>query len=97
MPDHLVHALWATTLMPLGGTTKLSYAGLDQWQKTSGHPVNVTFVAGVSAFQLQGDAPSSELRTELALLYGESLRSAFRADEASHAAVTTVGQKWDRD
>ncbi len=68
VPDHLVHALWATTLMPLGGTTKLSYAGLDQWQKTSGHPVNVTFVAGVSAFQLQGDAPSSELRTELALL-----------------------------
>ena len=68
VPDHLVHALWATTLMPLGGTTKLSYADLDQWQKTSGHPVNVTFVAGVSAFQLQGDAPSSELRTELALL-----------------------------
>ncbi len=58
VPDHLVHALWATTLMPLGGTTKLSYADLDQWQKTSGHPVNVTFVAGVSAFQLQGDAPS---------------------------------------
>ncbi|KUR78042.1 hypothetical protein AQZ49_08390 [Novosphingobium sp. FSW06-99] len=68
VPDHLVHALWATTLMPLGGTTKLSYADLDQWQKTSGHPVNVTFVAGVSAFQLQGDAPSSDLRTELALL-----------------------------
>lgn len=68
VPDHLVHALWATTLMPLGGTTKLSYADLDQWQKISGHPVNVTFVAGVSAFQLQGDAPSTELRTELALL-----------------------------
>ena len=68
VPDHLVHALWATTLMPLGGTTKLSYTDLDQWQKTSGHPVNVTFVAGVSAFQLQGDVPSTELRTELALL-----------------------------
>lgn len=68
VPDSLVHALWATTLFPIGGTTKFSYADLDLWQKTSGHPVNVTFVPAVAAFQLQGDAPSSELRNELALL-----------------------------
>ena len=87
VPDHLVHALWATTLMPLGGTTKLSYADLDQWQKSSGHPVNVTLVAGVSAFQLQVDAPSSELRTELALLTAYARDPGFGPETSEKIAM----------
>ncbi len=87
VPDSLVHALWATTLLPLGGTTKLSYADLDQWQKTSGHPVNVTFVSGVTAFQLQGDAPSSELRNELALLTAYARDPGFGRELAERIAI----------
>jgi zinc protease len=88
-PDSLVHALWATTLLPLGGTKKLSYADLDQWQKTSGHPVNVTFVSAVSAFQLQGDAPSSELRNELALLTSYARDPGFGPELAEK--IATIG------
>jgi zinc protease len=87
VPDILVHALWATTLFPLGGTTKLSYAGLDQWQQTSGHPVNVTLLPAVSAFQLQGDAPSSELRNELALLTAYARDPGFEPEIAEKIAI----------
>lgn len=86
-PDSLVHALWATTLLPLGGTTKLSYADLDQWQKTSGHPVNVTFVPAISAYQLQGDAPSSELKNELALLTAYARDPGFGPELAEKIAM----------
>ena len=79
-PSDLVHALWATTLFPIGGTRHLSYDELDAWQQSSGHPVNVTLVPGVGAFRLQGEIPSNDLATELTLLTAYAREPGFRAD-----------------
>ena len=76
----LVHAVWATTLFPIGGTRHLSYDELDAWQQSSGHPVNVTLVPGVGAFHLKGEIPSNDLATELALLTAYAREPGFRAD-----------------
>ena len=76
----LVHALWATTLFPIGGTRHLSYNELDAWQQSSGHPVNVTLVPGVGAFRLQGEIPSNDLATELTLLTAYAREPGFRDD-----------------
>lgn len=76
----LVHALWATTLFPIGGTRHISYDELDAWQQSSGHPVNVTLVPGGGAFRLQGEIPSNDLATELTLLTAYAREPGFRAD-----------------
>lgn len=89
VPENLVHALWATTLFPIGGTRHLSYAELDAWQQSSGHPVNVTLVPGVSAFRLQGEVPSGDLERELALLTAFVREPGFRDDMA--ARIASVG------
>lgn len=80
VPADLVHAVWATTLFPIGGTRHLSYDELDAWQQSSGHPVNVTLVPGVSAFRLQGEIPSNDLATELTLLTAYAREPGFRDD-----------------
>lgn len=79
-PSDLVHALWATTLFPIGGIRHLSYDELDAWQQSSGHPVNVTLLPGVGAFRLQGGIPSNDLATELTLLTAYAREPGFRAD-----------------
>lgn len=91
VPQELVHALWATTLFPLGGTRHLSYEDLEAWQKRSGHPVNVTMVATASAFQLKGEVPSSELGSELALLTAYAREPGFRPEMA--ARIVSIGPK----
>lgn len=88
VPERLVHALWATTLFPLGGTAHLSYADIDAWQKESGHPVNVTLVPAASAFRLEGNVPSGELNAELELLAAYAHEPGFRGDLA--AKITNV-------
>lgn len=85
----LVHAVWATTLFPIGGTRHLSYDELDAWQQSSGHPVNVTLVPGVGAFRLQGKIPSNDLATELTLLTAYAREPGFRADLV--AKIASVG------
>ncbi len=85
----LVHAVWATTLFPIGGTRHLSYDELDAWQQSSGHPVNVTLVPGVSAFRLQGEIPSNEIDAELALLTAYAREPGFRDDMV--AKIANVG------
>src|SRR5579863_1308272 len=80
VPDRLVHALWATTLFPIGGTGKLSYAELDRWQRTSGQAVNVTLVPAASAFHLKGEVASSDLLTEMQLLAAYARDPGFRED-----------------
>ena len=85
----LVHALWAATLFPIGGTRHLSYDELDTWQQWSGHPVNVTLVPGVGAFRLQGEIPSNDLATELALLTAYAREPGFRDDTV--AKIANVG------
>lgn len=85
----LVHAVWATTLFPIGGTRHLSYDELDAWQQSSGHPVNVTLVPGVGAFRLQGEIPSNDLDVELTLLTAYAREPGFRADMV--AKIASVG------
>lgn len=85
----LVHALWATTLFPIGGTRHLSYDELDAWQQSSGYPVNVTLVPGVGAFRLQGAIPSNDLYPELTLLTAYAREPGFRADLV--AKIASVG------
>ncbi|MDE2563031.1 MAG: hypothetical protein KGL48_12375 [Sphingomonadales bacterium] len=89
VPPELVHALWATPLFPLGGTRHLSFEDLDAWEKTSGHPVNVTLVATASAFQLKGEVPSSDLGAELELLTAHAREPGFRPEMT--ATIASVG------
>ena len=90
VPENLVHAVWATTLFPVGGTQHMSYPDLDAWQQGSGHPVNVTLVPAASAFRLQGEVPSGELEAELALLTAYAREPGFRSDMT--AKIASVGQ-----
>ena len=89
VPDRLVHALWASTLLPLGGTGKLGYGELDQWQRRTATPVTVTFVPGISAFQWKGTVPSASLAGELRLLAAYARDPAFRPELA--AKIASVG------
>lgn len=77
----LVHALWSTTLFPLGGTGAIAYPDLDQWQRSSGRAINVTMIPAVSAFQLRGEVPPSDLPAELHLMAAYARDPGFR-DEA---------------
>ena len=82
----LVHALWSTTLFPLGGTGAIAYPDLDQWQRSSGHAVNVTMVPAVSAFQLRGEVPTNDLPVELHLMAAYARDSGFRSDARTKIA-----------
>lgn len=86
VPDRLVHALWASTLLPLGGTGKLAYGEFDQWQRRTATPVTVTFVPGISAFQWRGTVPSASLAGELRLLAAYARDPAFRPELAEKIA-----------
>ena len=86
VPDRLVHALWATTLLPLGGTVRFAYGDLDQWQRLTGTPVTVTFVPGISAFQWKGTVPSASLAGEMRLLAAYARDPAFRPELAEKIA-----------
>ena len=86
VPERLVHALWATTLFPVGGTRKLSFAEIDQWQRTSGHAVNVTLVPTTTAFQLKSEVPSSEIITEMQLLTAYARDPGFRQEAVNKIA-----------
>ncbi len=85
-PPELVHALWATTLMPIGGTGKLSYAQLDQWQQSSGTSVNITVVPGILAYHLQGEVSPREIETEMQLLTAYARDPAFRDEQTQKIA-----------
>lgn len=99
VPDKLVHALWATTLFPIGGTRHLSYAELDGWQQSSGHPVNVTLVPGFSAFRLQGEVPAGDLDAELTPLTAYAREPGFRDDMVARIAsvVSMLGKQIEGD
>ncbi len=68
VPASLVHALWSSILMPLGGTQRISYADLDSWQQQSGTSVNVQLIPDISAWRLSATTTPSDLITEVALL-----------------------------
>lgn len=89
VPERLVHALWASTLLPLGGTKRFAYGDLDQWQRQTATPVTVTFVPGISAFQWKGTVPSASLADELRLLADFAREPAFRPEMA--AKIATIG------
>lgn len=95
VPDRLVHALWASTLLPLGGTGKLAYGELDQWQRRTATPVTVTFVPGISAFQWKGTVPSASLAGEMRLLAAYARDPAFRPELAEK--ITSVGPMMARE
>jgi zinc protease len=86
-PSALAHALWATALMPIGGTGKVSYGELDKWQQTSGKSVNITFVPGIRAYHLQGEVPATELETEMQLLTAYVRDPGFRDEQIQKVAT----------
>lgn len=86
VPEHLVHALWASVLVPVGGTDGHDFAELDQQQRQSGSSVTVTFVPGLSAFQWKGTVASTDLAAELGLLAAYARHPAFGAEMAEKIA-----------
>lgn len=85
-PASLANALWATALAPIGGTAKLSYADLDQWQQHSGTSVNVTLIPGIGAYHLQGEVAAADLETEMQLLTAYVRDAGFRTETAEKIA-----------
>ena len=86
VPEHLVHALWASVLVPVGGTDGHDFAELDQQQRQSGSSVTVTLVPGFSAFQWKGTVASADLAAELRLLAAYARHPAFGAEIAEKIA-----------
>ena len=75
-----VHALWATALLPLGGTGKLPAGDIDRWAQAGGRTIAVEMKADTRAFVLGGTTRPSDFVSEMQVLAAEARDAGFRPE-----------------
>jgi|AraplaCL_Cvi_mCL_1032061.scaffolds.fasta_scaffold00050_76 zinc protease len=83
----LVHALWATQFMVIGGTGKLPLDQIQSWAQTSGKMVSANVNAGTTAFTLGAVTRSEDLASEMQLLAAYARDPGFRPEMGSKIAA----------
>lgn len=76
----LVHALWASELLPLGGTGKLTSTDIQRWAQAGGKVVGVQAQAGNRAFHLLATTRPADFISQMQLLAGYARDPGFRPE-----------------
>ena len=80
--SELVRALWATDLMPLGGTGKLPLSDIQRWTQTGGKLVSASLTTGDRAFSLSGATRPADFTDQMQLLAAYVRDPGFRPELA---------------
>ena len=83
----LVHALWAVSLAPLGGTGKLAAGEIQRWAQTTGRSLTVDLRPETRAFILGGQTRPADFATQMQLLAAEARDAAYRPEMAEKLAA----------
>jgi len=76
----LVHALWATSFMPLGGTSKLSAGELRAYTQSNGKVASATLKADTGAFVLSGATRPADFAFQMQALAAYARDPGFRPE-----------------
>ena len=76
----LIHALWATQFLPVGGTGKLAAGDIDRWAQSTGRTVGIDFKAEARAFALSGNTRPVDFVSEMQVLAAEARDAGFRPE-----------------
>lgn len=79
-PNNLIHALWATDLLALGGTGKLTTARIQRWAQEQGKAVTIKVQAGERAFHLSAATRPEDLAAQMQLLAAYIRDPGFRPE-----------------
>lgn len=83
----LVHALWATEFMTLGGTSRLRVSDINRWMQRDGKDIGVVFMASDRAFELSGTTRPQDLTSQMQLLAAIARDPGFRPELGEKLAV----------
>ena len=83
----LVHALWATQLLSLGGTGKLPAGDIARWAQSGGRTVAVEMQPDTRAFVLGGTTRPADFVSEMQLLAAVARDPGFRPELADKLAA----------
>ena len=83
----LIHALWATSFFPNGGTGKLGADQIQQWAQTGGKIVSADLNSAPKAFTLGGSTRKLDFASEMQLLAAYARDPGFRPEMASKIAA----------
>ena len=85
----LVHALWSTGLLPVGGTTKLPAGDIERWAQAGGRTIDVELKADSQAFLLGGTTRPVDFVSEMQVLTAQMRDPGFRPELGDK--LTAVG------
>ena len=85
----LIHALWATQFLPLGGTGKLAAGDIDRWAQSAGHTIATEFKADPRAYVIGGTTRPADFTSEMQVLAAETRDAGFRTELADK--ITALG------
>ena len=85
----LIHALWATQFLPLGGTGKLAAGDIDRWAQSAGRTIAAGFKAEPRAFAIGGTTRPADFVSEMQVLAAETRDAGFRPELADK--ITALG------
>ena len=83
----LIHALWAVSLTPLGGTGKLAAGEIQRWAQTTGRSLTVDLRPETRFFVMGGQTRPADFATQMQLLAAEARDAAFRPEMAEKLAA----------
>ena len=83
----LIHALWATSFFPTGGTGKLGADQIQIWSQTSGKIVSADLNSTAKAFTLNGYTRPADFASEMQLLAAYARDPGFRPEMGSKIAA----------
>ncbi|KUR75131.1 pitrilysin family protein [Novosphingobium sp. FSW06-99] len=85
----LIHALWATQFLPLGGTGKLAAGDIDRWAQSAGRTIATEFKADPRAYVIGGTTRPADFTSEMQVLAAETRDAGFRTELADK--ITALG------
>ena len=91
----LVHALWATQLLSVGGTGKLPAGDIERWAQSGGRTLAAEMQPDTRAFMLGGKTRPADFASEMQLLAAVARDPGFRpelADKLGAVGPMVAGQ-----
>ena len=85
----LVRALWATALLPTGGTVRLPAGDIDRWAQAGGRTIDVQMSADTRSFVLGGTTRPVDFVSEMQVLTAQMRDPGFRPELGDK--LTAVG------
>ncbi len=80
VPAALTHAIWASEMVPFGGTGKMPYANVLRYSQDSGTAMSVALAEGATLTQLNGVTRTKDFGAQMQLLAAYARDPGFRAE-----------------